>query len=183
MQVFPLRTFAENSEVSEDGWAARKRGPAFLYILSVNQQRWRMEAVMDVLCVRFWPWSGQTLTGCTHTLRLLVSPPNTVISHTHTPAWEAAAPALVTQSAVTGHSGRWLTPVDLFIFLPWPIITHTKYHLLASALYSGNNTSLMSRQTHVLLHRALGGRWNDVRSAGVVTEPPGKKNGFCLMIN
>lgn len=146
-----------------------------------------MEAVTDVLCVRFWVWSGQTLTGCarTHTHR------NTATirlsykhSHlTHTPAREAAVPPLVTQSAVTGHGGRWLTPVDLFIFLPRPIITHTKYHLLASALYSGNNTSLTSGQTHVLTHRARGGRWNDVRSAGVVTEPPGKKNGFCLKIN
>lgn len=115
----------------------------------------------------------------THTEAIRLPSKHSHLTHTHL----HGKPPLVTQSPVTGHSGRWLTLADLFIFLPWPIITHTKYHLLASALYSGNNTSLMSGQTHVLTHRAWGGRWNDVRSAGVVTELSGKINGFCLKIN
>lgn len=133
----------------------------------------------NVPCVRLCVWSGQTLTICTHTPTIsLLSKHNL---YTHTPAHRAVGLPLVTLSGVTVHSGWWLTQANLFIFLPRLIITRTKYHLLAFTVYSGNNTLLMSGQTHCLSRRAWkGGGWNDVRSAGVVTEHGREKIAFVL---
>lgn len=103
--MFPLRTFAENSKVSEDGWAARERGPAFfLHSFSesaeVTDGSSDGRSLCEVLAVE-WPDLDRM-----HTHTASISLPSKHSHLTHTPAWEAAALPLVTQSAVTGHSGR-----------------------------------------------------------------------------
>lgn len=118
----------------------RERNPAQPLFPSVNQQMWWIATFPAWDCV----WNGQTLTICYQLLTLLS---NTVYTHLHTHACRAVGLPLVTQSGLTVHSGCWTTWSNLFIFLPWTIITRTKYQLLTATVYSDNNRSLMSGRT------------------------------------
>lgn len=119
----PAASLLKTLKVSEDEWTVRNWSPAWLSLPSVNQQMWWIETLMNILGVRFWLWSGQTLTGCTHTQQLLVSFPNTIFTQTHTctQSYRAAI-----SHSVRSDSPQWLvTNTGQPVHLPATAHHHT----------------------------------------------------------
>lgn len=107
-------------KVSEDGWLVRKRSPAWLFFPSVNQQKWWIETLTEVLCVRFWvarPWPDA------HTQQLLVSSRARTCAHTHT--WTQSCRVAIIHS-VRSDSPQWLvTNTGQTLHLPATAHHHT----------------------------------------------------------